>query len=78
MLSKECPTFHCIPMNSGVKSKTKQGSCILQGWGRKKDTGLNVGPNNVTSDIEVNPDEFALQRKEDFFFFIITFFVVVN
>lgn len=75
MLAKECPsvaTFHCIPVNSRVKSKTKQGSCILPGCGRKKDTGLNVGPNDVTCDIEVDPDEFALQRKEEFF--SITFF----
>lgn len=43
---------------------------------QEKDTGLNVGPNNVPSDIEVNPDEFALQRKEDFF--IINFWVLIK
>lgn len=33
MLAKECPsvaTSPCIPVNSRVKSKTKQGSCVLQ------------------------------------------------
>lgn len=28
----------------------------------KQDTGFNVGPNDVSSDIEVDPDEFPLSR----------------
>lgn len=28
----------------------------------KQDTGFNVGPNDVSSDIKVDPDEFPLSR----------------
>lgn len=33
------------------------------GPGSAKDTGLNVGSHDVTSDIEVDADEFALPTK---------------
>lgn len=32
--------------------------------GVKQDTRLNVGPNDITSNIKVNPNELALQRRE--------------
>lgn len=31
----------------------------------KKDTGFNIGPNDVSSDIKVDPDEFPLQGTVD-------------
>jgi hypothetical protein len=29
-----------------------------------KDTGFNVGPHDVSVDVEVNPDEFSLRERE--------------
>lgn len=37
-------------------NKQKSNTAIL-----KQDTGFNVGSNNVSSDIKVDPDEFSLQ-----------------
>lgn len=31
----------------------------------EKDTGFNIGPNDVSSDIKVDPDEFPLQGTVD-------------
>lgn len=37
--------------------KQKSSKTIL-----KQDTGFNIGSNNVSGDIKVDPDEFSLQR----------------
>ena len=30
-----------------------------------EDTSFNIGPDNVTVDVEVDPDEFSLEEKQE-------------
>ncbi len=38
-------------------------------WRCKKDTGLNVGTNNVPRHVKINADEFPLKKKRKCFTF---------
>lgn len=50
-------------MNPGGLKKNTMGKPVFYS-GVKQDTRLNVGPNDITSNIKVNPNELALQRRE--------------
>lgn len=43
---------------------------ILQASTLQKDTGLNVGTNNVPCHVKINADEFTLKKKKKFSLFI--------
>lgn len=40
----------------------------------QKDTGLNVGTNNVPRHVKINTDEFTLKKKKKWFYISVHFY----
>lgn len=51
------PLYKCVTLN--VRLKAELYLVTLE-----QDTGFNIGSNDVSSDIKVDPDEFSLQRQD--------------
>lgn len=41
----------------------------------KKDTGFNVGTNDIPCHVKINADEFTLRKEEKWFYVSVHFFI---